>query len=141
MICRSWFESHPCQMSALHPEHVSTPMHRILRHGRSHLGSCPRAASTGLSELDDRQYVPLGEGRAARVTGLRAFSALVFQPLIVRNTVTYGALGTVLIVQSWLIGVGWVIYGGQLFGCWFHNARLRSRPSELGQGAPGTRPE
>jgi hypothetical protein len=27
-----------------------------------------------------------------------------------------GALGTVVIVQSWLIGVGWVIYGGQLFG-------------------------
>jgi hypothetical protein len=32
------------------------------------------------------------------------------------NAVTYGALGTVLIVQSWLIGVGWVVYGGQLFG-------------------------
>src|ERR1700728_381985 len=48
------------------------------------------------------------------LAGLRAFSALVFQPLIVGNAVTYGAMGTVLIVQSWLIGVGWVIYGGQL---------------------------
>ena len=44
----------------------------------------------------------------AFLAGLRAFSALVFQPLIVSNAVTYGALGTVLIVQSWLIGVGWV---------------------------------
>jgi membrane protein len=35
------------------------------------------------------------------------------------------ALGTVLILQSWLIGVGWVIYGGQLFGCWFHDGWLR----------------
>src|SRR5579863_9675920 len=52
----------------------------------------------------------------AFLAGLRAFSALVFQPLIAANAVTYGALGTVLIVQSWLIGVGWVIYGGQLCG-------------------------
>ena len=25
-------------------------------------------------------------------------------------------------MQSWLIGVGWVIYGGQLLGRWFHDA-------------------
>jgi membrane protein len=51
---------------------------------------------------------------------------LVFEPLIVTNAVTYGALGTVLIVQSWLIGVGWVVYGGQLTGRWFHDAWLRA---------------
>jgi membrane protein len=62
----------------------------------------------------------------AFLAGLRAFSALVFEPLIVTNAVTYGALGTVLIVQSWLIGVGWVVYGGQLFGRWFHDTWLRS---------------
>src|SRR5262249_42764435 len=38
----------------------------------------------------------------------------------------YGALGTVLIVQSWLIGAGWAVYGGQLFGRWFHDAWLRA---------------
>src|ERR1700685_253773 len=59
------------------------------------------------------------------LAGLRAFSGLVFEPLIVRNAVSYGALGTVLIVQSWLIGVGWVLYGGQLFGRWFHDTWLR----------------
>jgi len=63
----------------------------------------------------------------AFLAGLRAFSALAFQPLIVSNAVTYGALGTVLVVQSWLIGVGWVIYGGQLFGRWIHDAWLRAR--------------
>jgi membrane protein len=74
------------------------------------------------------------------LAGLRIFSGLVFEPLIVRNAVSYGALGTVLIVQSWLIGVGWVIYGGQLFGRWFHDAWLRagahsrSRPEEPGDG-------
>lgn len=62
----------------------------------------------------------------AFLAGLRVFSVLVFQPLVVANAVTYGALGTVLIVQSWLIGVGWVVYGGQLFGCWFHDAWLQA---------------
>jgi len=52
--------------------------------------------------------------------GLRVFSGLVFQPLIAENAVSYGALGTVLIVQSWLIGAGWVVFGAQLFGHWFY---------------------
>jgi len=74
----------------------------------------------------------------AFLAGLRAFSALVFQPLIAANAVTYGALGTVLIVQSWLIGVGWVIYGGQLCGRWFHDAWLRAwADSRWGHRRPG----
>jgi membrane protein len=52
--------------------------------------------------------------------GLRLFSGLFFEPLIAQNAISYGALGTVLIVQSWLIGAGWVVYGSQLFGRWFH---------------------
>ena len=73
----------------------------------------------------------------AFLAGLRVFSALVFQPLVVANAVTYGALGTVLIVQSWLIGVGWVVYGGQLFGCWFHDAWLRAwADNRLGRKQP-----
>jgi membrane protein len=72
------------------------------------------------------------------LAGLRAFSALVFQPLIISNAVTYGALGTVLIVQSWLIGVGWVVYGGQLFGRWFHDAWLGAgADNDRGHGQPG----
>ena len=85
------------------------------------------------------------------LAGLRVFSALVFEPLIVRNAVTYGALGTVLIVQSWLIGAGWAVYGGQLFGRWFHDAWLRTwadsrrgtrerRGDEPGQDDQGQRP-
>jgi membrane protein len=73
----------------------------------------------------------------AFLTGLRVFSALVFQPLVVANAVTYGALGTVLIVQSWLIGVGWVVYAGQLFGCWFHDAWLQAwADNRRGRGQP-----
>jgi membrane protein len=70
--------------------------------------------------------------------GLRVFSSLVFEPLVASNAVSYGPLGTVLIVQSWLIGVGWVIYGGQLFGRWFHDARLRAwTHSRRGDAEPG----
>src|ERR1700729_692861 len=78
------------------------------------------------------------------LTGLRAFSSLVFEPLIIRNAVSYGALGTVLIVQSWLIGVGWVLYGGQLFGRWYYDAWLRPwvprRQGHATEGDEGEQP-
>jgi membrane protein len=69
----------------------------------------------------------------ALLAGLRGFSALVFQPLIVTNAVTYGSLGTVLIVQSWLIGVGWVVYGSQLIGRWLHDGWLTAWPDSRGE--------
>jgi membrane protein len=76
----------------------------------------------------------------AGLAGLRVFSGLVFEPLIDGNAVSYGALGTVLIVQSWLIGVGWVLYGGQLFGRWFHDAWLQSwAHGHRGHGGAGQR--
>jgi membrane protein len=72
--------------------------------------------------------------------GLRVFSGLVFQPLIASNAVSYGPLGTVLVVQSWLIGVGWVVYGGQLCGRWFHDAWLQAwAQSRRGDGAEDSR--
>lgn len=40
----------------------------------------------------------------AGLLGLRAFSRLVFSPLIASNAVTYGPIGTVLVIQSWLVG-------------------------------------
>ncbi len=88
-------------------------------------------------------YLAAMPGAAATLVGLaglRAFSGLVFEPLIVTNAVSYGALGTVLIVQSWLIGVGWVLYAGQLFGRWFFDswlqgwARRRQRRRQSGGG-------
>jgi membrane protein len=95
---------------------------RFLTGGRvSYLASLPGAVATLLC---------LG--------GLRAFSGLVFEPLIARNAVSYGALGTVLIVQSWLIGVGWVVYGGQLFGRWFYEEGLQAwAHSRRGHGEAG----
>lgn len=48
--------------------------------------------------------------------GLRIFSRLVFSPLIASNAVTFGPVGTVLVIQSWLVGVGVVVFGGALVG-------------------------
>jgi membrane protein len=82
--------------------------------------------------------MPGAVATVAFLAGLRAFSILVFEPLIVTNAVTYGALGTVLIVQSWLVGVGWVVYGGQLFGRWFHDAWPRAwADNRRGHRQPG----
>jgi membrane protein len=99
---------------------------RFLVGGRvSYLGALPGAVVTLLC-----------------LAGLRVFSHLVFQPLIASNAISYGLLGTVLIVQSWLIGVGWVVYGGQLFGRWFYDAWLhawaQSRQNHGEQGGAGS---
>ncbi|MEU6507074.1 ribonuclease BN [Streptomyces sp. NPDC046942] len=66
-----------------------------------------------------RSLLPGAVATVLGLVGLRAFSYLVFTPLIVTNALSYGAVGTVLVVESWLIGVGFVIYGGALLGRWF----------------------
>ncbi|MFI5649304.1 YhjD/YihY/BrkB family envelope integrity protein [Kitasatospora sp. NPDC051705] len=53
--------------------------------------------------------------------GLRVFSRFVFSPLIATNTLAYGPIGTVLVIQSWLVGVGAVVYGGALAGRLLHD--------------------
>ncbi|MGV9253575.1 ribonuclease BN [Streptomyces sp. NPDC003697] len=63
-----------------------------------------------------RQLLPGALATMVGLVGLRAFSSLVFTPLIVTNAVSYGAVGTVLVVESWLVGVGFVVHGGALVG-------------------------
>lgn len=62
------------------------------------------------------------------LSGLRAFSTLVFDPMIVSSTKDYGVVGVVLVVLSWLIGVGFVIFGGSLAGRHYceHRAAVRA---------------
>jgi len=55
-------------------------------------------------------YTVLGLG------GIRAGSSLFFAPSIISSAVSYGSIGTMLIIMSWLIGVGYVVYGGALLG-------------------------
>ncbi|MER6387317.1 ribonuclease BN [Streptomyces sp. NPDC059382] len=60
--------------------------------------------------------------------GLRIFSRLVFSPLIASSAVTYGPFGTVLVIQSWLVGVGVVVFGGALVGRLLHDELPRRPP-------------
>ncbi|MFG2774180.1 ribonuclease BN [Streptomyces sp. NPDC048350] len=48
--------------------------------------------------------------------GLRAFSRLVFSPLIASSAVSYGPFGAFLVIETWLVAVGVVVFGGALCG-------------------------
>ncbi|MFE7167861.1 ribonuclease BN [Streptomyces sp. NPDC057616] len=63
-----------------------------------------------------RYLLPGAIATMAGLVGLRGFSYLVFTPLLVTNAISYGPVGTVLVVESWLVGVGFVVYGGPLLG-------------------------
>jgi membrane protein len=52
----------------------------------------------------------------AALVGLWFFSSYVLAPLLVANALSYGTIGTVLVVLSWLVGVGYTIYAGALLG-------------------------
>lgn len=68
------------------------------------------------SRVSWSKLLPGAVATVLALAGLRVFSRLVFAPLLVANAVSYGAVGTVLVVQSWLIGVGFTVYGGALAG-------------------------
>ena len=74
-----------------------------------------------------RALFPGSVAIALGLLGLRIFSRVVFSPLIASNAVTYGPFGTVLVIQSWLVGVGFVVYGGALVGRLFHEHRMHRR--------------
>ncbi|MFF2194850.1 YhjD/YihY/BrkB family envelope integrity protein [Streptomyces sp. NPDC058157] len=98
------------------------------------VGTCLFFWSSGRLLLGGRvRWAALFPGAVATsvgLLGLRVFSQLVFSPLIASNAVTYGPFGTLLVVQSWLVGVGFVVYGGALVGRLAHEhltlRRLRS---------------
>lgn len=67
-------------------------------------------------EVRWRDLLPGAIATMVGLVGLRLFSYLVFTPLLVTNAISYGPVGTVLVVESWLVGVGFVVYGGALVG-------------------------
>jgi membrane protein len=72
-----------------------------------------------------RALFPGAVATVVGLIGLRVFSRLFFSPLIASNAVTYGPVGTVLVIQSWLVGVGVVVFGGALAGRILHEELLR----------------
>ncbi|MFJ5550945.1 YhjD/YihY/BrkB family envelope integrity protein [Streptomyces sp. NPDC093225] len=79
-----------------------------------------------------RALLPGAVATTLGLLGLRIFSQLVFSPLIASNAVVYGPFGTLLVVQSWLVGVGFVVYGGALVGRLVHEQRTLTRLREAG---------
>ncbi|CAM5591807.1 hypothetical protein STENM223S_06875 [Streptomyces tendae] len=75
-----------------------------------------------------RALLPGAVATVIGLLGLRVFSSVVFSPLIASNAVTYGLVGTVLVIQSWLVGVGVVVFGGALAGRLLHEELLRLTP-------------
>ena len=66
-----------------------------------------------------RSLLPGALATIVALGGLRLFSSLVFVPMVASNAEAYGAVGVLLVVVSWLIGVGFIFYGGALVGrCW-----------------------
>ncbi|MFD8733873.1 ribonuclease BN [Streptomyces sp. NPDC059618] len=80
-----------------------------------------------------RALLPGAALTALALLGLRVFSRHVFSPLIASSAVAYGPFGTVLVVQSWLVGVGVVVFGGALAG------RLAHEVLSTGTGVPRRR--
>ncbi|MER5973212.1 YhjD/YihY/BrkB family envelope integrity protein [Streptomyces sp. NPDC002055] len=68
-----------------------------------------------------RALLPGAVATVIGLLGLRVFSRLIFSPLIASNAVSYGPFGTVLVLQSWLVGVGVVVFGGALVGRLLHD--------------------
>ncbi|MFJ2647365.1 YhjD/YihY/BrkB family envelope integrity protein [Streptomyces sp. NPDC087420] len=89
-----------------------------------------------------RALIPGSVATSLGLLGLRGFSRLVFSPLIASNAVTYGPFGTVLVLQSWLVGVGFVVYGGALVGRIYHEyvfvRRMAREPEGLREEHDGS---
>ncbi|MFI0940753.1 YhjD/YihY/BrkB family envelope integrity protein [Streptomyces sp. NPDC021020] len=65
------------------------------------------------------------------LAGLRIFSHLFFAQLMVSNGDAYGPVGTVLTVVTWLVGVGFVVFGGALLGRHLRDVRILRRGAEI----------
>jgi membrane protein len=81
--------------------------------------------------VDVRTALPGAVFTMLGLAGLRAFSHLFFAPLIVTNAVTYGPVGTVLTVVTWLVGVGFVVFGGALLGRHLRDGRMLRQGGEI----------
>ncbi|WP_433890343.1 YhjD/YihY/BrkB family envelope integrity protein [Streptomyces sp. CA-111067] len=81
--------------------------------------------------VDLRTALPGAVCTMLGLAGLRLFSHLFFAPMIVSNVTTYGPVGTVLTVETWLVGVGFVVFGGALLGRHIRDGRMLRRGDEI----------
>ena len=72
-----------------------------------------------------RAVFPGGLATAICVTGLGVFAYLFFSPYLISNYADYGALGVVMVVLSYFIGLGVCIHLGAVFGCMWNERQTR----------------
>lgn len=70
------------------------------------------------------------------LAGLRVVSQIFFAPMIVSNADAYGPVGTVLTIETWLVGVGFVVFGGALLGRHVRDTRMLRRGAEIPRPRP-----
>lgn len=69
--------------------------------------------------------------------GLGAFSARYFSAAIVSNEQSYGPIGVVMSILSWLVAVGVVIHLGSVLGWLYVERRSRPAPADGARGPEG----
>jgi membrane protein len=74
--------------------------------------------------VDMRTALPGAVCTMVGLAGLRVVSHLLFARMMVSNAGAYGPVGTVLTVVSWLVGVGYVVFGGALIGRHMRDSRM-----------------
>lgn len=76
-----------------------------------------------------RPLLPAALATAVCWTGLGVFSARYFSETIVANEHSYGPIGTVMTILSWLVAVGVVVHLGAAVGRLYLDHRARSVPA------------
>jgi membrane protein len=89
--------------------------------------SCTIFALLG-GRLGLRSVLPGGLATAFCVTGLSVFSYLFFSGYLISNFTDYGALGVVMVVLSYFIGLGVCIHLGAVFGAMWNESHIFPAP-------------
>ncbi|SNQ48534.1 Virulence factor BrkB [Frankia canadensis] len=77
-----------------------------------------------LGRLSWRELLPTAVLTTIGLTGLGVVSRLTFSSSIVQNERSYGNIGVVFTLLSWLIGLGVVLTGGAIVGKWYNESGL-----------------
>jgi membrane protein len=77
-----------------------------------------------MGRLGWRTARPIAVFTTIGMIGLGVVGRLYFSASIVANERTYGQIGVVFVILSWLIGVGVVLAGGAVVGGWYADAGM-----------------
>jgi membrane protein len=75
-----------------------------------------------------KAVIPGGLATAVCVTGLSVFSYLFFSSYLISNYNDYGALGVVMVVLSYFIGLGVCVHLGAVFGAMWNERHIKLLP-------------